>query len=177
LPTEVQHKNARKDKALAAMPKRKMVEVLTSTVGEEACTGEEDDVEILSEVSFAKRPTRPVGNKYTKEDHRQMKQRDVAVRAQARATTDMAAANMRKAQIFHDQATLSLFTMPNEESLSDLTHEYVNLHREEEIEKLRCRIVEEMAVKARADAEAKTFADIPVAEVALTTRNRIPPPP
>jgi hypothetical protein len=30
----------------------------------------------------------------------------------------MATANMRKAQILHDQATLSLFTMPNEDSLS-----------------------------------------------------------
>jgi hypothetical protein len=124
-----------------------------------------------------KRPTRPVGNKHAKEDHRQMKQRDVAMKAQARATADMAAANMRKAQILHDQATLSFFTMPNEESLSDLAREYVNLRREEEMEKLRCRIAEEKAAKARVAVEAKTLADIRAAEVALATRNRIPPPP
>jgi hypothetical protein len=176
-PTEVQHGNTRKEKAPVAMPKRKMVEVPTSTASEEAYSGEEDDVEILSKVSFAKRPTRPVGNKHAKEDHRQMKQRDMAVKAQARATAEMAAANMHKAQILHDQATLSLFTMSNEESLSDLAREYINLRREEEMEKLRCRIAEEKAAKARAAVEAKTLADIRAVEVALATRNRIPPLP
>jgi hypothetical protein len=101
-PTKVQHRNTRKEKAPATMPKRKTVEVPTSTVGEEACSDEEDDIEILSEVSFAKRPTRPVGNKHAKEDHRQMKQQDAAVKAQARATAEMAAANMHKAQILHN---------------------------------------------------------------------------
>jgi predicted RNase H-related nuclease YkuK (DUF458 family) len=67
--------------------------------------------------------------------------------------------------------------MPNEESLSDLAREYVNLRREEEMEKLRCRIAEEKAAKARAAAKVKTLADIRAAEVALATRNRIPPPP
>jgi hypothetical protein len=104
-----------------------------------------------------------------------MKQRDVAVRAQAHATAVMAAANMRKAHILHDQATLSLFTMPNEESWSDLAREYVNLRREEEMEKLRCHIAEEKVAKARAAIEAKTLADIQAVEVALATRNRIPP--
>jgi hypothetical protein len=159
------------------MPKQKTVEVPTSAAGEEACSGEEDDVEILSEVSFAKRPTRPDGNKHAKEDHRQMKQRDVVVKTQARAIVEMATANMHKAQILHDQATLSLFTMPNEESLSDLVHEYVNLCHEEEMEKLRCCIAEEKVAKARAAAEAKTLADIRAAEVVLATRNHISPPP
>jgi hypothetical protein len=89
----------------------------------------------------------------------------------------MAAANMRKAQILHDQATLLLFTMPNKESLSNLAREYINLCREEEITKLRCRIADEKAAKVRAMEEAKIVADNQAAEVALATRNRIPPPP
>jgi hypothetical protein len=40
--TEVQHRNARKEKAPAAMLKWKTVEVPTLAAGEEACTGEED---------------------------------------------------------------------------------------------------------------------------------------
>jgi hypothetical protein len=47
-PTEVQHRNTRKEKAPTTMPKRKTVEVLTSTAGEEACSGKEDEVEYFS---------------------------------------------------------------------------------------------------------------------------------
>jgi hypothetical protein len=60
----------------------------------------------------------------------------MSARAQAKATADMAAANLRRAQIAQDQAALSLFTMPNEESLSTLVREYLNLRREEEMTKL-----------------------------------------
>jgi hypothetical protein len=74
LPTEVQHRNSRKERAPTAMPKRKTTEVPTLAVREEVVYDEEDDVEILSKVSFAKRPTRPVGNKHAKKDHCQMKQ-------------------------------------------------------------------------------------------------------
>lgn len=59
------------------------------------------------------------------------------MKAQARATADMTMANMRKVQILHDQAALSLFTMPNKESLSNMAHEYLNMHREEEMYNLR----------------------------------------
>ena len=68
-PTKVQYRNTRKEKAPATMSKWKTVEVPTSTVGKEACSDEEDNVEILSEVCFVKRPTKPVGNKHAKEDH------------------------------------------------------------------------------------------------------------
>jgi hypothetical protein len=47
-----------------------------------------------------------------KEEHRVAKQQDLIIRAQARATAEMAAANARKAQILQNQAALSLFTMP-----------------------------------------------------------------
>jgi hypothetical protein len=50
------------------MSKWKTVEVRISA-GEEVRTGEEEDVEILSKVNFAKRPIMPIKNKHTKEDH------------------------------------------------------------------------------------------------------------
>ena len=105
-----------------------------------------------------------------------MKQHVAAVKAQAHATTQMAATNMRKAQILHDQATLLFFTMPNKESLSNLAHDNVNLHNEEEMEKLRCHIAEEKPAKTRATIEAKTLVDSKAAKIALATRNRILPP-
>jgi hypothetical protein len=84
---------------------------------------------------------------------------------------------MRKAQILHDQAVLSLFTMPNEDSLSELALEYVNLRHEEEMSKLRWRLIEEKEVATSAAVEAKGLAVERDAEVEVATRNHIPPPP
>jgi hypothetical protein len=63
---------------------------------------------------------RPIGQKAAKEDQRVAKQREGAIRAQARATADMAAANFKKAQVLQDQAALSLFTMPDDAHLPEL---------------------------------------------------------
>jgi hypothetical protein len=156
-PTDVQQRNSRKETVPAPMTKRKTVEVPTSA-GEELGT-DEDDVEIIPDAAFAKRPSRPVGNKHAKEENRLAKQREGAVRAQAKATAEIAAANMRKAQVLHDQATLSLFTMPNEESLSELAREYVNLRREEEMEKLKLRIAERKAAVAKAAEDVKKLSE------------------
>jgi hypothetical protein len=83
------------------------------------------------------------------------KQRKIAARVQAKATVDMVAANLRRAQILQDQAALSLFTMPNEESLSALVREYLNLRREEEMSKLRKKIDAEKLHAEKGAAEAK----------------------
>jgi hypothetical protein len=175
-PVEVQQRNSRKERPPAAMTKRQTPEVPTSAY-EETGTGEDDDIEIIPETNFAKRPSRPMGNKVAKEENRLAKQREGAVKAQAKATAEMAAANMRKAQILHDQATLSLFTMPNEDSLSELACEYLHLRREEEMENLKCRIAERKAVTVKAAEEARKLADSRAAEVATATRNRVPRPP
>jgi hypothetical protein len=68
LPTNVQHRNSKKDTVPAPMTKRKTVEVPTSA-GEEVGNGEDDDVEIIPNITFAKRPNRPVGNKHAKEEN------------------------------------------------------------------------------------------------------------
>jgi hypothetical protein len=152
------------------MPKRSNSEVPALT-GDADVMAKEDNVEIVDDATFAKRPKRSPGTKVAKEDQRVAKQREHAVRA------DMAMANMRKAQILYEQAALSLFTMPNEESLSDMAHEYLNLRREEEMYNLRERLAERKEAQARALVEAKKLADERATEVAAATDNRIPPPP
>jgi hypothetical protein len=79
------------------MPKWKVPEV-PMAAGDTEGTPEDDDVEILSEVSFGKRPTRPQGNKDAKEEQRLGKQPEHTVGAQAWVT----AASMRKVQILYD---------------------------------------------------------------------------
>jgi hypothetical protein len=64
--------------------------------------------------------------------------------------------------------------MPNEESLSELAREYLNLRREEEMERLRSRIAEIKAATARAAEEAKKEANNRAAKVAHATRNQVP---
>lgn len=99
--SEVQQWNSKEDKTNVPMPKRKVLEV-PMAAGDIEGSPEEDDVEIFLKVSFGKRLTRPQGNKAAKEEQRLGKQREHAVRAQAQAIAEMAAANMRKAQILHD---------------------------------------------------------------------------
>jgi hypothetical protein len=89
----------------------------------------------------------------------------------------MTAANMRKAQILYDWDVLLLFTMPNEDSLSELVSEYLNLRREEEMLKLRRRLIEEKEAAVSAATEAKRLATERAAEVEVATRNHVPPPP
>jgi hypothetical protein len=66
---EVQQRNLRKERPPVAMTKRQTLEVSTSACGE-AGTGEDDDVEIILETNFVKRPCRPMGNKVAKEENR-----------------------------------------------------------------------------------------------------------
>ena len=102
------------------------------------------DVEVLPEFTFAsKQLRRPQGQKSAKAMDSTLKQKEIAVRAQARATAELATANLRKAEVLSDQAALSLFMMPNEERLSEEAREYVSLRRQEEMAKLRKRVTQE----------------------------------
>jgi hypothetical protein len=100
------------------------------------------------------------------EEQRLGKQHEHAEKAQAWAI----------AKILHDQAVLSLLTMPNKDSLPELAREYLNL-RCEEMSKLRWHLAEEKEVAASAAMEAKRLAAERDAEVEVATRNRVPPPP
>ena len=98
------------------------------------------------------------------------------MRAQARATAELAAANLRKAEVLSDQAALSLFTMPNEERLFDEAREYLSLRRQEEMAKLRKRLVHERHEEAEAVAEAARLDRERAADLARAQRGHIPPP-
>jgi hypothetical protein len=97
-----------------------------------------------------------MGGKCAKEEVKAAKQREYAVRASARAATDMAAANIQKAQVLQDQAALNLFTLPgtNPEEVA----EYLRLRRQEELAKLRGRL-DDVATKARVVAAEKARVD------------------
>ena len=99
------------------------------------------------------------------------------MQAQARATADLAVANMRKAKVLEDQTALSLFTMPTDQGLSDESREYLMLRREEEMVKLRRRVIEEKCREATFAAKATRLAQERGTKVERTTRTRIPPPP
>jgi hypothetical protein len=78
------------------MPKRKTFpSVVESGDGERKEEEPVADLDILS--SDGKCPTRPVGTKGAIEEQKLQKQRDCAIRAQAKATAEMAAASSHKA--------------------------------------------------------------------------------
>ena len=116
------------------MPKRKTPSTPAS-LARDGAAGDVDvhtgpnssQVEDAEEQSFSKCPSRPQGCKSTKEDLRSRQVKDVAIRAQARATANLAVANMRKTQVLQDQAALSLFTMPSDQGLSEEAREYLEL--------------------------------------------------
>ena len=93
--------------------------------------------------------------------------------AQARATAELASANLRKAEVLSDQAALSLFTMPNEERLSNEACEYVSLRWQEEMAKLRKRVAQERQEEQEAVAEAGRLDRERAAELTHVQRRRI----
>jgi hypothetical protein len=72
-PSKVQQRNSKKDRIHVPISKRKVLEVFM-VAGVIEGSLEEDDVKILSEMSFGKRPTRLQGNKAAKEEQRLGKQ-------------------------------------------------------------------------------------------------------
>jgi hypothetical protein len=112
-----------------------------------------------------------------KEEQKVEKQREHAMRAQARATADIAAANLKKDQILEDQAVVSLFTMPNDSNPLAQAHEYLELRREEELEKLRTRIAKKKAEQVRLKALAEREAGARTTEVSAATERRVLPAP
>ena len=123
------------------------------------------DVDEVGEEALPKRPKRPQGSKSAKDNLRLRQVKEVAIHAQARATADLAAANMRKAQVLQDQAAMSLFTMPMEQGLSEEVQEYLSLRREEEMTELRQRLAEEKRDEARIAADACRLEEHRSAEV------------
>lgn len=106
------------------------------------------ELQMIDQAAFASTTTlkqRPVGGQQrsTKEDQMSAKMREGALRAQARATADMAAATLKKARILQDQTSMALFTITDDQLLSEEAKEYFKLRRNEELVKLRARMQQE----------------------------------
>ena len=134
------------------------------------------DVEVVLESAFTSKRVRwPQGQKSAKAMDYMQKQKEIAVCAQARATAELAAANLRKAEVLSDQAAFSLFTMPNEEWLSDEAREYLSLKQQGKMAKLRKRLAHERHEEAEAVVEAARLDKERAADLVRAQRGRIPP--
>ena len=114
-----------------------------SSEGADEPTCHDDDGEECVEVDAAptsRRPQRPTGNKAAKEDLNRLRVKENTMRAQARATAEMAAANAEKVAVMRDQAALQLFSIHDESAMSDMAREYLQLWCEEELTKVKRRI-------------------------------------
>ena len=103
----------------------------------------EDDGEECVEVDAAptsRRPQRPTGTKAAKDELNRVRVKKSTMRAQARATAEMVAANAEKVAVMRDQAALQLFSIPDDSAMSDMAREYLQLRREEELTKVKRRI-------------------------------------
>ena len=89
---------------------------------------------------------RPMGNRIAKEGYKEGKSHDLAMRVQAAATKDMAAATWRKTELLQEQNVLMLFTTSDVQITDARAKEYLRLRRKEELEKLRRRLDEEALV-------------------------------
>lgn len=101
----------------------------------------DEEVMDLENSSSSKAVKRPMeDNRGGKDAHKSAKSKECALRAQAKATADMAAAIMKKASIMEDQSVMALFTMPDDQLQSPEAKEYFKLRRDEELQKLRSRL-------------------------------------
>jgi hypothetical protein len=135
---EVRVRQAMKTPPPQPLKKRRL-----SSEGAEEPTCHDDDGEECVEVDAAaasRRPQRPTGNKAAKEELNRVRVKESTMRAQARATAEMAAANAEKVAVMRDQAALQLFSIPDESAMSDMAREYIQLRREEELTKVKRRI-------------------------------------
>lgn len=110
--------------------------------------------EPVGSIGVGRRLKRPVGSRIAKEENKSQKLRELAIRAQAAATKDMAAATWRKTELLADQNVLMLFTTPDIQITDPGALEYLRLRREEELSKLRRRLEEEAAAEAKRKAAA-----------------------
>ena len=104
--------------------------------------------------SAARELVMPRRQKAAKQDLLEAGRRDSILKTQARATEQMAAANMRKAEAMqdHSDSAMTLFMM-NLEELDQGAREYFQLRRMEELERIKRRIEAEKRVPDREIAE------------------------
>ncbi|KAG0554591.1 hypothetical protein KC19_12G103000 [Ceratodon purpureus] len=154
-PVDVQRRSAAAEtgaRAVAMAKRKSPPTVATGENGEATGSGSasDDEVAVVSPTGFPRRPSRPQGSKAAKTDLLAQKKGEKILAAQARATETIAEASLRKANALQDQCAMSLFTMPDQDSMTDEAKKYFALRRQEEIHRLERRM---QAEKRRAEME------------------------
>jgi hypothetical protein len=90
-------------------------------------------------------PQRPIGNKAAKEELHRTRVKESMMRAQEKATSEMAAANANKVAVIHHQAALQFFSIPDDSAMINMAREYLQLCREEELTKVKQQIQQSTA--------------------------------
>ena len=104
---------------------------------------------------------RPQGAKSSKAEHLNSKVKEQALRANAKATTEFAAATLKKAEQIAQQNTFSLFTLEDKLITCDIARQWLHLRRTQELAKLKA----EVAAEAAAELAASNLAAPPLVGV------------
>ena len=112
--------------AIKTPPPQPMKKRLLSRELHEATAVDDDGEECIEVDSIAasRRPQHPTWNKAAKEELHRARVKESTMRAQAKTTSEMAAANAEKVAVMRDQAALQLFSIPDNSIMSDMAREY-----------------------------------------------------
>jgi hypothetical protein len=113
---------------------------------------------------------RPQGSKSAKADHLNVRVKEQALRDNAKATIDFAAATLKKAEQIAQQNTFSLFTLEDRLITCDLARQWLHLRRTQELAKLKA----EVAADAAAEVATCNLPPPPLAGVCSSPANRTP---
>ena len=83
---------------------------------------------------------RPQAAKSSKNEHAHSKGKEQVLRANAKDTTDFAAATLKKAEQIAQQNTFSLFTLEDKNITCDLARQWLHLRRTQELAKLKAHV-------------------------------------
>ena len=105
---------------------------------------------------------RPQGSKSAKGEHKEMREKEAALRANARATADFATATLKKAEQIAQQNAFSLFTLEEGLITCSVARRWLLLRRQQELKRLE----KEMAME---ECDAEMGVGVPTAGVRVHT--------
>ena len=97
---------------------------------------------------------RPQGGKSSKGEHKEMREMEAALRANARATTDFATATLKKAEQIAQQNAFSLFTLEDYLIKCSVARRWLLLRRQQELKRLEKEMAMEEGDVAEGGADA-----------------------
>ena len=100
---------------------------------------------------------RPSGSKAAKLAHKEEKLRDSGLHAQAEATLTLVKATLRKVDYMEEQNLLFLMTTPDSQITSPAAQQFMELHREEELEKYEAKKTVARPLKEKESSKHEKF--------------------